>query len=210
MTALLDVMAVRATGDPGAAVVDCGEPGRHLEDRNCDVLVVGGGTGGIAAALAAARAGRTVCLLEETDWIGGQLTAQGVSALDEHEHIEHFGGTRSYSSMREAIRAHYRRLSPALAAQPHANPGGCWVTRLAFEPRVAVDTLYAMAQPFVDLGRLVILTRTKAASAQVKADRIESVLAVNLDDRRWMRVRPRFVIDATELEISCRWPARNT
>ncbi len=102
MTALLDVMAVRATGDPGAAVVDCGAPGRRVEETRCDVLVVGGGTGGIAAALAAARAGRRVCLLEETNWIGGQLTAQGVSALDEHEHIERFGGTRSYYALREA------------------------------------------------------------------------------------------------------------
>jgi hypothetical protein len=199
VTALLDVMAVRATGDPGAAVVECGAPGPGVEETRCDVLVVGGGTGGIAAALAAARAGRRVCLLEETDWMGGQFTAQGVCALDEHEHIERFGGTRSYYALREAIRAHYRRLSPALAAEPHANPGRCWVTRLAFEPRVAVDALHAMAQPIVQSGRLAILTRTKAASAQVKADRVESVLAVNLDDRRWMRFRPDIVIDATEL-----------
>ncbi len=44
--------------------------------------------GGVAAALAAARRGCRTCLLEETDWLGGQLSAQGVSALDEHEHIE--------------------------------------------------------------------------------------------------------------------------
>ena len=199
MTTLLDVMAVRATGDPGAAVIECGEPGRSVEDKSCDVFVVGGGTGGFAAALAAARAGRTVHLLEETDWIGGQLTAQGVSALDEHEHIERFGGTRSYYAMREGIRAHYRRLSPALAAQSHPNPGSCWVTRLAFEPRVAAEVLRDMAQPFIGSGRLSILTRTKVASAQVSVDRIESVLAVNLDDRRWIRIRPRIVIDATEL-----------
>ena len=199
MTALLDVMAVSATGDPASAVAECGEPGRGVAETACDVLVAGGGTGGIAAAIAAARAGRTVCLLEETDWIGGQLTAQGVSALDEHEHIERFGGTRSYYVLREAIRDHYRRLSPALAAQPHPNPGACWVTRLAFEPRVAVDALAAMARPFVESGRLTILTRTKAARAQVNADRVESVLAVNLDDRRWTRIRPRIVIDATEL-----------
>ena len=68
----------------------------------CDVLVVGGGTGGVAAALAAARRGRRVHLTEETDWIGGQLTAQGVSALDEHEHIEAFGGTASYYRLRNA------------------------------------------------------------------------------------------------------------
>ena len=199
MTALLDVMAVRASGDPLTAVVDCGEPGRAADERTCDVLVVGGGTGGISAALAAARAGRSVCLLEETNWIGGQLTAQGVSALDEHEHIERFGGTRSYYALREAIRDHYRRLSPVLASRPHPNPGSCWVTRLAFEPRVAVEALHAMARPFVEADRLTILTRTKAASAETKADRVESVLAVHLDEKRWMRLRPRMVIDATEL-----------
>ena len=199
MTELLDVMAVRATGDPATAVVECGEPGRAVAEIACDVLVAGGGTGGIAAALAAARGGRTVCLLEETDWIGGQLTAQGVSALDEHEHIERFGGTRSYYALREAIRDHYRRLSPTLAAHPQPNPGACWVTGLAFEPRVAVDALSAMARPFVESGRLAILTRTKAASAHMNGDRVESVFAVNLDDRRWTRIKPRIVIDATEL-----------
>jgi hypothetical protein len=199
VTALLDVVAVRATGDPATAVVECGEPSRGVAEIACDVLVAGGGTGGIAAALAAARAGRRVCLLEETDWIGGQLTAQGVPALDEHEHIERFGGTRSYYALREAIRDHYRRLSPTLTAQPHPNPGACWVTRLAFEPRVAVDALSAMARPFVESGRLAILRRTKAASVQVNADRVESLLAINLDDRRWTRIRPRIVVDATEL-----------
>ncbi len=41
MTALLDVMAVRATGDPGAAVVDCGAPGRgrHRDGRPCALRI---------------------------------------------------------------------------------------------------------------------------------------------------------------------------
>src|SRR6266511_6186713 len=206
MATLLDVTAVRATGDPGVAEVKCGERGRGAPEIAGDVLVAGGGTGGVAAALAVARAmppagrrGWTVCLLEETDWIGGQLTTQGVSALDEHEHIERFGGTRSYYALREAIRDHYRHLSPTLAAQPHPNPGTCWVTRLAFEPRVALDVLLAMVAPHADAGRLNILTRTKAARAEVSRDRIESVLAVSLDDRRWTRIRPGTVIAATEL-----------
>jgi hypothetical protein len=206
MTSVLDVMAVRVAGDPAAAVIECGEPPDGAEELRCDVLVAGGGTGGIAAALAAARAEPaarerdwTVCLVEETDWIGGQLTAQGISALDEHEHIERFGGTRSYYALREAIRDHYRRLSPILAATAHPNPGSCWVTQLAFEPRVALEALAAMAAPHRERGRLRILTRTKAARAEVAGDRIESVLAVHLDERRWMRIRPRIVIDATEL-----------
>ena len=88
-TSVLDVMAVRATGDPAQAVVRVPADVSVAERIDGDVLVVGGGTGGVAAALAAARAmaagsaRRRVVLLEETDWIGGQLTAQGVSALDQ-------------------------------------------------------------------------------------------------------------------------------
>jgi NADPH-dependent 2,4-dienoyl-CoA reductase/sulfur reductase-like enzyme len=82
---VLDVMRVPASGDPLRAVVsvDLAAPVRDVE---CDILVVGAGLGGVAAAWATARRGRTVCLLEETDWLGGQITSQGVSALDEHAH----------------------------------------------------------------------------------------------------------------------------
>ena len=195
---VLDVMAVRATGDPAHAVRRGLAPD-GVDDVRCDVLVVGGGTGGVAAALAAARAGRSVCLTEETDWIGGQLTAQGVAALDEHEHIEQFGGTRSYYALRNGIRNHYRALSPLAAAEPHPNPGTCWVTRLAFEPRVALAVLESMLAPYVDSGRLRLFRRTKVWSADTDNDRITGVTAVHLDDHRWTRFVPTIVIDATEL-----------
>ncbi|MBI4235645.1 FAD-dependent oxidoreductase [Candidatus Peregrinibacteria bacterium] len=50
----------------------------------CDIAVVGGGSGGFAAALAAARMGVPTCLIEKTDWLGGMLTAAGVSGIDGH------------------------------------------------------------------------------------------------------------------------------
>ena len=57
LDALVDVMRVPVDGDPSVAVVRVGDlaTAREIE---CDVLVVGGGTGGVAAALAAARRGR--------------------------------------------------------------------------------------------------------------------------------------------------------
>src|SRR5688572_25092815 len=135
-------MRVPASGDPSPAVLPVSRPGAERAE-SCEVLIAGGGTGGVAAALAAARSGRRVVLLEETDWIGGQMSAQGVSALDEHEHIESFGGTRSYYEFRNTIRAHYGER----------NPGNCWVTRLAFEPRVAVRTLEQMLPADVNVLR---------------------------------------------------------
>src|SRR3546814_513671 len=48
-----------------------------------DIIVAGAGTGGWAAAVQAARMGHKVLLLEETDWIGGQMAAAAVTSMDE-------------------------------------------------------------------------------------------------------------------------------
>src|SRR5258706_2422647 len=102
-------MRVPSSGDASLAVLPVALPA-SLPAEPCEILIAGGGTGGVAAALAAARNGRRVVLLEETDWLGGQLTAPSVSALDEHEYIGSFGGTSSYYEVRNAIRAHYCEL----------------------------------------------------------------------------------------------------
>src|SRR6266849_10316878 len=81
------------------------------KELTCDVAVIGGGVGGCAAALAALRDGLRVILTEETDWIGGQLTAQAVPP-DEHAWIESFGATRSYREYRDRVRDYYRRNYP--------------------------------------------------------------------------------------------------
>lgn len=201
--AIVDVMRVPLDGDPLVAVVRVRpDVANDAPIAECDVLVVGAGTGGVAAALAAARRGQRVHLLEETDWLGGQLTSQGVSALDEHEHIEAFGGTASYDALREAIRARYRPLAGEAGRVSAFNPGNCWVSRLAFEAPVAEAVIAAMLQPHVDAGRLVIHRRTKVVAATVEGDRITEIVSVGLDAPAAgvaTRFRPSLVIDATEL-----------
>ncbi len=198
--AIVDVMRVPLDGDPLAAVVhvrpDVAEGAPVVES---DVLVVGGGTGGVAAALAAARRGERVHLLEETDWLGGQITAQGVSALDEHEHIEAFGGTAAYEELREAIRARYRPLAGEAGGAPDFNPGNAWVSRLTFEAPVAEAVITAMLAPHVEAGRLTVHRRTKAVAATVDRDRITEIVALGLDTTAVVGFRPSLVIDATEL-----------
>src|SRR5947207_15649447 len=115
-----------------------------------DVAVIGGGTGGVAAALAAAKLGLSVVLTEETDWIGGQLTAQGVPP-DEHPWIEQFGCTRAYRSYRTAVRDYYREHYPLTVqarGQTDLNPGNGSVSRLTHEFHVSVAVLEAMLAPY--------------------------------------------------------------
>ncbi len=198
LSEVLDVMRVPAMGDPGTAVrqVPAAAPTRQID---AEVLVVGGGLGGIAAALAATAAGRSVALLEETDWLGGQATSQGVSALDEHAHIEAFGGTRSYYAFRETIRDHYRAmLDDEPPAEPF-NPGASWVSRLAFEPIVAVRALEAMLAPAVEAGLLEIFRRNRAFAIESEAGRLVALDAVDLDNGQITRFRFAYLLDATEL-----------
>ena len=62
------------------------------DEQRTQVLVVGGGLGGVAAALAAAEGGADVVLTEAGRWLGGQLTSQAVPP-DEHPWVERFGVT---------------------------------------------------------------------------------------------------------------------
>jgi hypothetical protein len=56
-----------------------------LSDGHAPVLVWGGGSGGIAAALQAARAGADTVLLTPGPWLGGMVSAAGVCAPDGNE-----------------------------------------------------------------------------------------------------------------------------
>ena len=56
-----------------------------LLDRSVPVVVWGGGTGGVAAALQAARSGAQTLLLTPGGWLGGMVSAAGVCCPDGNE-----------------------------------------------------------------------------------------------------------------------------
>ena len=170
----------------------------------CDILVVGGGTGGTAAAIAAAESGAKVDLLEESDWFGGQLTAQGVSTLDEHQYMEAFGGTSRYYRFREGVRAYYRahyRLTSEAATRSRLDAGRGWAGPFGYEPKVGMAVLKAMALPLEQSGRLHIFYHTRIVGTELDArtgNTITSVVAQS-SDGVYRRFRARYVLDATEL-----------
>ena len=91
--------------------------------RDYDVVIVGGGTSGTAAAIQAARSGAKVLLVEEHEWLGGMLTSAGVSATDGCYKLR--GGI--WAEFRDSLEAHY--------GGPEALKTG-WVSNVMFEPSV--------------------------------------------------------------------------
>jgi hypothetical protein len=164
-----------------------------------DLAVIGGGTGGCAAALAAARNGLRVILTEETDWVGGQLTSQAVPP-DEHPWIEAFGATRLYRAYRSAVRDYYRRnypLTEEARGREQLNPGDGRVSRLTHEPRVSLAVLEGMLAPHVSGGGITVLLQHRPVAADVDRDRIRAVTVRGIDGTERVLTAPYF-LDATE------------
>jgi FAD dependent oxidoreductase len=172
-----------------------------MQERVTDLLIVGGGLGGVAGALAAARMGVRVILTEESDWIGGQLTSQAVPP-DEHDWIEKFGCTRTYRHLREGVRAYYRRNYPlvqASRADKQLNPGMGIVSRLCHEPRVGVAVLEQMLAPYMAGRQLEVLMRHRPIAVESEGDEVSSVTLLDEEGDTSVIVNAPYVLDATEL-----------
>ncbi|MFM7450108.1 MAG: FAD-dependent oxidoreductase [Leptolyngbyaceae cyanobacterium] len=112
--------------------------------ETCEILVVGAGLAGVATAYEALLAGRTVCLTDITDWKGGQITAQGTSALDEtSKQRSLLFYSRGYRELRDRIQQKYGKL----------NPGDCWVSASCYIPRDANAILNQMLRQAAKQGK---------------------------------------------------------
>jgi hypothetical protein len=143
-----------------------------------DIVVVGGSFGGCAAALAAASSGRSICLLEASDWLGGQYSAQGVTRPDETTYTPTVGSTATYRAFQHNVRAFYRnnyRLSAAGAAQPSFDPGGDY-PGFSAEPLVAHQILLQQLQA---LPNVHVRFGYRVTSAAAAGDTIQSVTATD-------------------------------
>lgn len=168
--------------------------------KRSDIIIIGGGLGGTAAALAAAKAGQRVILTEETDWLGGQLTSQAVPP-DEHRWIEQSGSTSTYREFRSRVRDYYKRnypLTEEAQNNPVLNPGNGWVSRLAHEPKVALAVLNEMLAPYVNTGRIEVLYHTVPVDAQTDGDLVSEVTVLHRLSGTITRLQGDYYLDATE------------
>lgn len=170
-------------------------------EYQADVAIIGGGLGGISAALAALESGHRVVLTEPTRWLGGQLTSQLVPT-DEHFFIEKTGANASYRRLRDGLRDYYRRnypLTDAARNDPHLNPGAGWVSPISVEPRVAVAVIDEMLAPYRASGRLVVVMETEPIAASTDGDRVTGVRIRSMVDGSEHDLLAPYFVDATEL-----------
>ena len=185
-------------------------------DFETDILIIGGGVGGCACALAACKEGLKVVMTEETDWIGGQFTTQATPP-DEHGWIEKHGCTASYRQFREDVRHFYRdnypldansfiktkRDSNEAKNSPLLNPGNGWVSPLCAEPKVFLSVLENTLRPFIDAKQLTLLKKHIPISSNTEAETsgryVHNVSIKNVETFEIITVSAKYFIDATEL-----------
>jgi hypothetical protein len=168
-----------------------------------DIAVFGGGLGGVAAALAAAAAGYSVVLVEESGWIGGQLTVQGVCTPDE-DGIDNLpvdetcGTTDSYKDLKHRIRLWYRQ-NATLSAKGNAanplNPGGCWVNYgFGTEATVAQNILLGM---LAEQANIQVWLNAPVIGGAINSGQVQSITVQKSDGVQDV-VSATIFLDATE------------
>ena len=145
--------------------------------RPYDVVVIGGGTGGTAAAIEAARDGARVLVVEETPWLGGMLTSAGVSAIDGNYRLR--GGI--FGEFTDSLAGRYGGYEALKSG---------WVSNILFNPRVGTEVLRNMADK---AGVEVRMGTTLCHSERSE----ESLWNLTLSDGT--RIKARILIDGTEL-----------
>ncbi len=144
------------------------------------VIIVGAGAGGTAAAIQIARQNIPVLLIEETHWLGGTLTAAGVSAIDGSHNI--CGGI--WYEFREALYKHYNTKNLATG----------WVSNTLYEPKVGDSILKKLVAQESKIKVLYNYTLQKVQKNKT------TIVSIDVKDSKGktIRLQANIFIDATE------------
>ena len=169
----------------------------HTEVRkSCDVLVCGGGFGGISAALAAARAGKKVILLEKLFMLGGLATAGLVTIY--LPLCDGMGRQVSFGIAEELFRL---SISMGHEARYPANwldsndPAGRTEKDPRFQVQYNAQLFAILAEQLLAKEGVEILYGTCAVAAHKNGDKIDAVMIENKSGRSAIAVGS--VVDTT-------------
>ena len=164
---------------PVLAVLGLNSCAEHYE---VDVLVVGGGASGISAGVQSARMGVQTMIVEETPWVGGMLTAAGVSCVDGNYRLQ----SGIFGEFADSLANRYGGWEALQTG---------WVSNINFEPHVGQEILTNIANGCGE--NLTVIRET----AMTSVEKVEGKWVVNFKskDGKKMVVNAAVLIDGTEL-----------
>ena len=155
-----------------------------IEKLDCDVLVVGGGAGGTAAAIQSARLGVNTCLVEETDWLGGMLSSAGVGAIDGME--ENNSGI--FKEFVERIQAYYKKQNRLDETTQ------CTVSYFCFEPSIGDIIFKEMVS---ELPQLRVFYNAQIDAVSKEKNTVTGIRFHTSDTKKYT-ISAHVTVDATE------------
>ena len=160
---------------------------RRVAKNSYDLIIAGAGTGGISAAIQAARMGVEVLVVEPSTWIGGQATAAGVSTMDDM--------SRQKSGL---YREFISRMQSYYDYRGGKSMGTCyWISSsTAFEPHVGQETLVILINEARRKGTIDFLMSSEITSVNKNKNKITGVTVKTPEGEK--RYACKILVDATE------------
>jgi hypothetical protein len=151
--------------------------------QETEVLVIGGTASGICAGLQSSRLGVKTIIAESTPWLGGMLTAAGVSAFDGNHNMP----AGIFGEFRARLYQHYGGSNKVSTG---------WVSNTLFEPHIGDSIFKAMAK---NEKYLQINFHYELLSVKKEGNTISGVLFYDNQLQKNILIKAKRYIDATEL-----------
>jgi hypothetical protein len=148
-----------------------------------EVLVIGGTASGICAGLQSARLGVNTIIAESTPWLGGMLTAAGVSAFDGNDAMP----AGIFGEFREKLHQHYGGKNKVATG---------WVSNTLFEPHIGDSIFKSMARAE---KKLTVKYNYDFIKVIKNADTITGAIFFDKINQKSIIIKAKRYIDATEL-----------
>ncbi|MCP4785079.1 MAG: FAD-dependent oxidoreductase [Fuerstiella sp.] len=182
-----------------------------VEELSTELLVVGGTESGWAAAIQAARLGvRSVTIVHDGDWLGGQFTEQALACVDENKGVGRVGWGVDWHPMKRSFHRsglfkelmdhieafNTRKYGASMPGRPYHGPS-------TFRPAEAEAIFRQMLQPLVDSGQVRLITNRYPVAADVDYasphPRLTGVHFATLGSRNEdLHIRAKMTIDASD------------
>jgi len=172
------------------------EPARELPvSREVDVIVVGGGPAGLAAAVASARAGAKTLLLEQFGYLGGTATASLMACINGFRNQVEPDATQVVRGIGEEIILRLKEMG-GLGKSPYPQkPYPTEPGRLAYSYAIDTEKFKHVALKLCVEAGVDILFHTYFCDAVLEGRRLRGVIVENKSGRQ--ALMGRVVVDAS-------------